>query len=601
MITKKFFPDESGVTVAFETILLFSISVIFLGMIFISFQDMSQRQSKILMEEELLTIGNSIAKQMSDLTVEARASNRMGSRTTISSEFWIPVTIADSAYKITLTSGKIYLESTSSPYISVEVPVNTDIKLAEKSTIYSNDGRQTLEYDSRSSAIYFKDGGVIPYPDFNAPTISIDTPLEGATINRYTYINTTPWDETSLARVDFYLNGVYRYTAGPPWNWLWDTRGEMDGNYKIIAVAYDAAGNAKPASRNYTILNPLNYLPEITVISPVNESYTDFKRPVIKATITDDKAIDFSSIRLLVNGINQTANITLNTVNSKLTTLTYMPSQDMAVGWHNANITVKDLNTTPMSALPANWSFEVIPMNDSFSPTATIVYPTAATLLVPGTPITVTYLASDLGDSGIDNLTINVRRSDGFLYKYQQNVSIYPNVVYRINPQETWTFSSNYMGAMNYNYTYNLTVFDRSGKSVITTLGPLNVALHGQDSQFDVDTSNNATPGKSLKNIKIWDNVSSDSIVPKIKKITVTWVSNLTTDRIESIKIDNTGYWSGSSASGSQLNLTVPYTTLNTPKDLDLYFNVDVDNRTFTIEFLLDDSTKRTVTFKAKA
>lgn len=605
MIAKKSFSDESGLTVAFETILLFAISVLFLGMIFYSFQDLNHRQSKILMEEELLTIGNSIAKQTSDLTVEARASNKMGSHTTITSEFWIPVTIADSAYRVTLTSGKILLDSTSSPYISVEVPVNTDIKLAENSTIYSNDERPTLEYDSQSGAIYFKEGGVIPFPDFNAPTISIDAPPEGATISLYTYINVTVWDDVGVTRVEYYVDGSYRYTAGPPWNWLWDTQGEIDGSYTVTAVAYDAAGNTKPTERNYTIYNPFSYPPVITVISPLDGTSTDFKKPVIQATISDDKAIDFSSIRLLVDGIDRTVNITLNNVSQKLTTLTYTPSQDMTVAWHYANITVKDLNTTPMSAIPANWSFEVRDITDVAPPTATIVDPTATTLLAPGSPITVTYLASDIGDneSGIDNLTINVRRSDGVLYRYQENVSIYPNVVYSINPQETWTFSSNYVGGMGYTYTYNVTVFDRSGKSMIPAVGPLTVALPGQDSQLEVDTSSVTTNNDKLQKIKLKDNVS-DSVTVSITKVNISWNG---TEQIEKVKFDNNNYWvyngvgtpDGKQNSGTLLTLGTPYTAQNSFENMEIQLSSSVSGKTFAIVFYLSDTTTKTVTFTA--
>lgn len=603
MIVKKFLSDDSGVTVAIETILLFAISVIFLGMIFYSFHDMSQRQSKVLMEEELLTIGNGIAKQMSDLTVEARASQRAGSHTIISSEFQIPTSIADSAYRVTLTAGKIILESTSSPYIRVEVPVNIDMNLAENSTMYSNDEKHTIEYDSNSSKIYFKDGGVVPPADFYAPTISIDAPAEGATISKNTYINTTPYDENGVARVKFYVNGIYRYTAGPPWYWIWDTKGDLDGSYTVTAVAYDAAGHATPASRNFTILNPFSDPPEISVISPPNGISTDFKRPVIQAQISDDVAVDNSSIRLIVDGVNRTANISI-TGNPKLYTVTYTPSQDMEAKWHYANLTVKDKNATPLYAIPANWSFEVINITDAADPTAEIIYPAGTTLLAPGSPITVTYRAFDIGDSGIDNLTINVRRSpDGTLYKYVENISIYPYVVYSIDPQETRTLGSNkYVGGMNYTYTYNVTVFDRSGKTGISLIvGPLNVSLPGQESQLEIDTSGNTTPGKSLKNINIKDNVSSDSVIPKIKKITVTWISNLTSDRILEVKIDNNVKWSGSSASGTQLTLTTPYTTESAFKSVDLTFDVDISGRDFTIEFLLDDGTTRTVTFKAKS
>ncbi len=596
MIIKKFLSDDSGVTVAIETILLFAISVIFLGMIYYSFHDMSQRESKVLMEEELLTIGNGIAKQMSDLTVEARASQKAGSHTIITSEFQIPTSIADSAYRVTLMTGKILLESTSSPYISVEVPVNTDMNLAVNSTLYSNDEKHTIEYDSQSSRIYFGDGGVVPFADFNAPTISIDAPAEGATINKSTYINTTPWDETGVARVKFFVNGIYRYTAGPPWYWLWNTKAEPDGSYTVTAVAYDAAGHATPALRNFTILNPFSDPPVISVISPPNLTSTDFKRPVIQAQISDDVAIDFSSIRLIVDGVNKTSNISYSTVNPKLTTVTYTPSQDMAVTSHYANLTVKDKNATPLYAFK-NWSFEVINITDAADPTAEIIYPAGTTLLAPGSPITVTYRAFDIGDSGIENLTINVRRSDGTLYKYVENISIYPNVVYSINPQETRPLGSNkYVGGMNYNYTYNVTVFDRSGKPGISNVvGPINVSLPGQESQLEVDTSSYNRAGKTLKDIKIRDNVPTDFLFPIITNLTVSW-NPIGGNNITKVDIGASTPWAGFKSSGSKLNFSTPYSSLSTVKNMVLTFdnNVPASPTTYTIEFQLADGTKKT-------
>ncbi len=609
MIIKKILSDDSGVTVAIETILLFAISVIFLGMIFYSFQDMSQRQSKVLMEEELLTIGNGIAKQMSDLTIEARASQKAGSHTIISSEFEIPTSIADSAYRVTLTTGKIILESTSSPYISVEVPVNIDMNLAKNSTLYSNDEKHTIEYDSNSSRMYFGDGGVVPPDDCCAPTISIDSPPEGDTISHKTYINTTPYDENGVARVKFFVNGSYRATAGPPWYWLWDTKGELDGNYTVTAVAYDAAGHATPASRNFTIFNPFSDPPAISVIQPLDGTSTDFKRPIIKAEISDDKAIDYSSIILLVDGANKTANATFSTANPKLTTITYTPSIDMPVSGHSVNITVKDLNATPLSAT-ANLSFEVRNIIDDAPPTAEIVYPSGTTPIEPGSTITVTYRAFDNGvnESGINNLTINVRRGDGFLYKYQENVSEYPYVVYQIDPQETWANSSNkYTGGMN--YTYNITGFDRAGKPficLVCPVGPLYVALPGQASELEVNTNSVTKSGTNLQNIKLMDNVS-DSVSVSITKVNISWSGG---HQIERVRIDGSNYWNynsgggtptGRQNSGTLLTLGSSYSVVQgTFKNLEIRFSSNVvSGEIFTIVFYCSDTTTRTVTFTA--
>ena len=599
MITKKFLSDESGLTVALETILLFSISVIFFGMIYFSFQDMNQRQSKILVEEELLTIGNTIAKQLSDLTVEARASNTMGSHTTITSEIYIPEKISDISYKVTLTAGKILLESTSLPYISVEVPVNEDINLAENSTIYSNDEKYLIEYDSQSSAIYFTNGGVVPFPDFNAPTISIDSPPDNAEISGNTYINTTPWDESGyVARVEFYVNEAYRYTAGSPYQWLWDTLGEMDGNYTVTAVAYDAAGHTTPASRNYTIYNPFSFAPVINIIYPSDQSSTDFRRPIIKAEITDDKALDFPSIWLKIDDVNQTANATFANVPPKKTTLTYTPSQNMPIGQHTVKIHASDLNTTP-NVTEITWSFNITDITtDDYDPSANIISPAVASELAPGSPIIVKYEAYDTGanNSGIDNLTINVRRGDCILYSKLVNISIYPDVVYSVPPQRSWEFPYNYVGGMN--YTYNITIFDRSGRSGVSgTVGPFSVALPGQSSEFEVDTSSvNTANSKRLKNMLVKDNVS-DSVFPYVTKVTVSWNPS-SGELLENVRFENTNYWTGSVSNGSQVDIS-DYSVKSTSKPMDLYFDTNIRGKTFTITFLFSDSTTSTVTLVA--
>jgi len=362
MYPKKLITDDSAITVAVETIIFFSISIIFMGMIFLSFQGLNQKQSSLLMEEKLMNIGNGIAEKMSDMIVEARISNTMGSHTSIKSDFWIPEKIVDDTYSIKLTGSKILLESTTGTYVSVEVPVDSSLILAENSTIYSNDESHGLEYDSASGALFFTDGGVKPFPDVNPPIISIVSPDADTTISNTTYINVNVWDdsgEMGVTRVEYYVNGTYKYSAAYPYSWPWNTRTMDDGDYVVTAVAYDAAGNTKPDSRNYTISNPNTLPPEITVISPPDGSSTDTPRPLIQARISDDKGIDFSSINLSVDGHNQTSNVTFTYNSSKLTTLNYIPTKDMNSSMHNVTLEIRDIDFPVIHTVSTNWSFYV--------------------------------------------------------------------------------------------------------------------------------------------------------------------------------------------------------------------------------------------------
>lgn len=599
MIQKKLITDESAITVAVETIIFFSISIIFMGMIFLSFQGLNQKQSSLLMEEQLINIGNGIAGKMSDMIVEARISNTLGSHTSLKSDFWIPEKIVDDTYSIKLKGKKILLESTTGTYVSVEVPVDSSLILAQNSTIYSTDESHGLEYDSASSALFFTDGGVKPFRDVIPPTISIVSPAADSTIFNTTYINVSVDDYIGVTRVEYYVNGAPNYSASSPFNWPWNTRTMDNGNYTVTAVAYDAAGNTKPDSRNYTIYNPFSLPPEITVISPPDGSSTDFHRPAIKAQITDDKGINSSSIMLSVDGYNQISNATFSDNSSKLKTLTYIPAKDMSESMHNVTLQVKDIDIS-VNTVFTNWSFQVTNISDGDYPSASIISPLSNASLVPGSSISVTYLASD-ASSGLDNLTINVTRNDGISYLKYEPLSIYPYIVYDINPQEVWTFSNSYVGGKN--YTYRITAYDRSGKSKNSTVGPLTVSLPGQSSQLEVDTSAVSTNNKVLQNIKLRDNIT-DSTSVIIIGVQVSWAD---VGNIERVKFDGNTYWKyngagtpdGLQISGTNLTFGSTYTAQSNFKTMEITLDANVANKQFTIIFFLGDGTTKTVTLTA--
>ncbi|MCX9010352.1 MAG: Ig-like domain-containing protein [Candidatus Methanoperedens sp.] len=601
MILKRIISDESGLTVAVETILLFSISVIFLGMIFLSFQGMTESQGKVLMQEEFQAIGQNVAKKLSDMNMEAKASLAAGSNVTIKSEFSMPAKISDNTYTVKLMDGKILVESTSGPYVSVEVPLSADIAVAENSSIYSFDETHSLEYDSRSGAMFFKDGGVTPPPDYNSPTIEIISPPAGTNLTGNAKINVSVWDDVIVTRVDYQVDGVYKYTAGSPFNWSWDTKTMFDGNYTVTAIAYDGAGHSKPASRYYNISNLVTDPPVITVLSPADLSTTDFRKPTIEVQISDDLGIDFSSISLLVDGINKIANATFSDNTTKHTTIRYTPAQSMAVAPppHIVIITASDMDSIKHES-SSSWSFEITPITDTDSPSTTILYPILSSSLSPGSPILVTYTASD-GTSGLDNLSINVTRNDGVVYLHNETVSIYPTVVYTINPAWTYEFVDTYVGGKN--YTYKITAYDRNGNSAFAVVGPLNVALPGQASELEVDTSGATSSGSKLQDIKLKDNVS-DSVYPTITRVNISWSGS---GQIEKVKFDGSTYWAwngagtpdGKQNSGTILTLGSAYTTSSVFKNMEITLSTDVAGKTFTIVFYLSDSTTSTVTFTA--
>jgi len=280
------------------------------------------------MKEQYLSLGNDIANKISEMTIDAKASLSEGSSINIKSDINMPLKIADNTYSVKLATGKIIMESTSGPYVIVNVPINNDIYLAKNSTLHSSGDIFELIYDSQSGAIFFSEGGVIPQPDYYAPTISFISPDEGATINNTTLIDVDPWDGNGVTKVEYYVESEYEATSDE--DWLWDTKTMSDGTYNVTAIAYDSAGHSTAVTRQFKLENGIFFPPEITIISPADLESTDFRKPTIKFKIKDDKGIDFDSIILLVDEDNRISNVTYSNVSSKLTTLTYIPSSDMA-------------------------------------------------------------------------------------------------------------------------------------------------------------------------------------------------------------------------------------------------------------------------------
>src|SRR5688500_17658100 len=110
-----------------------------------------------------------------------------------------------------------------------------------------------------------------------APTIAWQMPAEGGTlIGNVQGPPNCVVDGTNIAKVMFYLNGVWTNTDGNLDNGLgcWiDTTKYKDGSYTVKAVAYNAAGQTATATRSIVINNggstpPTSGAPTVSITSP---------------------------------------------------------------------------------------------------------------------------------------------------------------------------------------------------------------------------------------------------------------------------------------------------------------------------------------------
>jgi hypothetical protein len=85
--------------------------------------------------------------------------------------------------------------------------------------------------------------GTKPVRDAIAPTVSITSPTNGASVSGTVTVNVSATDNVGVSSVTFKVNGVQvRSWASAPYTFPWTPT--TDGNYTLTATAFDAKGNS---------------------------------------------------------------------------------------------------------------------------------------------------------------------------------------------------------------------------------------------------------------------------------------------------------------------------------------------------------------------
>lgn len=113
--------------------------------------------------------------------------------------------------------------------------------------------------DNTSSAIDVVNVTVDNEAETNEPpTVTIDTPSEGATVSGTVEVSGTASDpDGSVSTVEVRVDGSSWQTASgtDSWTWSWDTTSESDGGHTLEARASDGSTHSGTASRNVTVDN----------------------------------------------------------------------------------------------------------------------------------------------------------------------------------------------------------------------------------------------------------------------------------------------------------------------------------------------------------
>lgn len=99
--------------------------------------------------------------------------------------------------------------------------------------------------------------GATPTTDTTPPSVAISAPGHGATVGGTVAVNVNAADNVGVARVELRINGVAVATdSASPFAFGWDSTQLANGAATLVAVAFDAAGNAaSSAALTVTVAN----------------------------------------------------------------------------------------------------------------------------------------------------------------------------------------------------------------------------------------------------------------------------------------------------------------------------------------------------------
>ena len=103
--------------------------------------------------------------------------------------------------------------------------------------------------------------------DNTAPSVSVSSPAEGATVSGTVAVNGAAADGDAVAGVQFRLDGqnLGAEDTSAPYSASWDTAGATNGPHTLTAIARDRAGNTRTAT---TVNVTVNNAPPPDVVAP---------------------------------------------------------------------------------------------------------------------------------------------------------------------------------------------------------------------------------------------------------------------------------------------------------------------------------------------
>lgn len=162
-------------------------------------------------------------------------------------------------WSATKISNWITLSSTSgtlatNDYVQVSVALNENVNLLQQGN-YSD----TVSFINNTNSVGTTTRVVelqVTAPTDNPPTVSIQSPANGAEVYGTTAIQATASDDKGVSKVEIYIDGAFSTSLiSSPYTYQWNTLTVANGNHTITAKAYDTINQTNEAQVTVTVNN----------------------------------------------------------------------------------------------------------------------------------------------------------------------------------------------------------------------------------------------------------------------------------------------------------------------------------------------------------
>ena len=123
--------------------------------------------------------------------------------------------------------------------------------------------------------------------DTAKPNVTITTPADNATVSGVVNIKATATDNTSVSKVEFYVQNQLKVTdTAAPFEYSWDVTDLANGTYTLSTKAYDPTGNSATDTQAVTVKNGDAQAP--TAPTDLKSTATTYNRVSLSWTASTD-------------------------------------------------------------------------------------------------------------------------------------------------------------------------------------------------------------------------------------------------------------------------------------------------------------------------